>query len=37
MRNFQLKLIVLHLLFVGIVSGQVRPNAHPSEITIVTT
>jgi hypothetical protein len=37
MRNFQLKLIVLHLLFVGIVSGQVRPNAHPSQITMVTT
>jgi hypothetical protein len=32
MRNFQLKLIVLHLLFVGIVSGQVRPTESLADV-----
>jgi hypothetical protein len=35
MRHFQLRLTILLLLIVGTVSGQVRPNAHPSQIIMV--
>jgi hypothetical protein len=36
MRHFQLRLSILLLFFIGTVSGQVRPNAHPSQIIMVT-
>jgi hypothetical protein len=36
MRHFQLRLTILLLFFIGTVSGQVRPNAHPSQIIMVT-
>ena len=37
MRHFQVELMILHFLFVGMVSAQVRPNARPSQIITVTT
>ena len=37
MSPLQVKFAILYFLFVGIASAQVRPNAHPSQITIVTT
>jgi hypothetical protein len=37
MSSLQVKFAILYFLFVGIASAQVRPNAHPSQITIVTT
>ena len=36
MRHLHIGLTVLLLLFVGTVSWQVRPNAHPSQISMVT-
>ena len=37
MRHLQIRLTALLFLFVGTVSGQVRPNAHPSQFSMVTT
>src|ERR1700744_5492982 len=37
MRQLQIKLTVLIFLFVGMVSAQAPPNAHPSQFTLMTT
>ena len=36
MRHFERSLTILLFLFVGTVSAQVRPNAHPSQIIMIT-